>query len=69
MYLYGVWVYGSIYFKYIFGGIYLCCFLWYVIRRKGDLPARQPYVRLAFTIVLTLAVVLYFTGTTGIPAR
>ncbi|WP_109698778.1 M23 family metallopeptidase [Chitinophaga deserti] len=67
VYLYGTWVYGSIYLKYVFGGLYVCLFCYFLIRRKTDLPRRTPFVRLTFFVLLTLAVVLYFTGTTGTP--
>ncbi|WP_423737919.1 peptidoglycan DD-metalloendopeptidase family protein [Chitinophaga caseinilytica] len=67
VYLYGTWVYGSIYLKYIFGGLYVCVAGWSLFRRNPVKPARSPFFRLTMFIVLTLAVILYFTGTTGTP--
>ncbi|WP_298710902.1 M23 family metallopeptidase [Chitinophaga sp.] len=67
VYLYGTWVYGSIYLKYVFGGLYVCSFLFWLIRRHPVKPARSPFFRLAMFVVLAMGVVLYFTGTTGTP--
>lgn len=67
VYLYGTWVYGSIYLKYIFGGLYVCFFTYFLFRRDPVKPARRPVARLILFAVLSLGVVLYFTGTTGKP--
>lgn len=67
IYLYGMWVFLSIYLKYVFGVLFLLCAGWFFIRRKQTLRARPIWLKFFFTILLGIAIVLYFTGTTGKP--
>jgi hypothetical protein len=68
MYLYGAWVYVSIYCKFAFGIIYLLLLVWSFMRKR---PIRRRHEKwrvytnaVAGALLLTLSV-LYFTGTTG----
>ncbi|RPD41574.1 M23 family metallopeptidase [Chitinophaga barathri] len=67
IYLYGMWVFLSVYLKYVFGILFLLSTAWFFIRRKVTLRARPIWMKFIFTILLGIASVLYFTGTTGVP--
>ncbi|UYQ94229.1 M23 family metallopeptidase [Chitinophaga horti] len=73
IYLYGTWVYLSIYARYAFGILYIMLAAYALLRRRRDQPSGK---RLAlwrrislsfFTITMLILTVLYFTGTTGKP--
>lgn len=71
LYLYGTWVYLSIYSKYVFG----CLLVVFVVilpfskkhPAKTPLPRWKKRANLLLTGLLTVLSVLYFTGTTGKP--
>ncbi|MCW3464286.1 M23 family metallopeptidase [Chitinophaga nivalis] len=71
LYLYGTWVYLSIYTKYIFGFLLLLCSNRWIFHRHGHPAVPTALYRRVSNLVLTglftTAVVLYFTGTTGKP--
>ncbi|WP_295117344.1 M23 family metallopeptidase [uncultured Chitinophaga sp.] len=73
IYLYGTWVYLSIYIRYGFGILYLLLALYALLRRRKDQPSGKNLatwrkVSLSFFTVLMLVLnTLYFTGTTGTP--
>lgn len=67
IYLYGTWVFLSIYAKYVFGILYLAFALLFLWRREITAKKGGIAVKLFFTLLLALACVLYFTGTTGTP--
>lgn len=67
IYLYGTWVFLTIYAKYVFGCAYLLLGLLFLLRRKTTGRNRGIAVKLFFTLLLALGCVLYFTGTTGRP--
>ncbi len=68
MYLYGAWVYLSIYCKFGFGIIYLLVLCWSLMRKR---PIRRRHekwrvwLNIAGGVVFGTLCVLYFTGTTG----
>ncbi|NLR81305.1 M23 family metallopeptidase [Chitinophaga eiseniae] len=71
LYLFGTWVYLSIYAKYVFGVLLLLCIAAYTLR-KHDHSARplsrwKHYSNLLFTGLFVLLDIGYFTGTTGHP--
>jgi hypothetical protein len=71
LYLYGTWVYLSIYSKYIFGSLLLLFITRFFFRKhdKVAAPASQ-WKRVCngvMSIFFVLTIVLYFTGTTGKP--
>ena len=71
LYLYGTWIYLSIYSKYVFGcGLLLCC-AGYVLRKHDHAARPTPRWKQRSNAVLTLIFIifsiLYFTGTTGKP--
>ncbi|WP_143307314.1 M23 family metallopeptidase [Chitinophaga vietnamensis] len=69
LYLYGTWVYLSVFTKYIFGGIFLLLLIrWILIRPvPGTVPPsrRKRFANVTFTILVSVLNLLYFTGTTG----
>ncbi|MGN6508557.1 MAG: M23 family metallopeptidase [Chitinophaga sp.] len=67
IYLYGMWVYCSIYLKYVFGVLFLLSTAWFFFRRQQTLRGRSVWPKFFFIVLLGIAVVLYFTGTTGRP--
>ncbi|PSL48083.1 peptidase M23-like protein [Chitinophaga niastensis] len=70
-YLYGTWVYLSIYSKYIFGGLLVLFIAGYFFRKHNKVAAPTPkWKRVSNGIMTTffvLATALYFEGTTGKP--
>ncbi len=68
-YLYGTWVYLSVYAKYAFGVLYLLVLLNAVLKNKGTGPVKRwkAISNIFFGIVFSVMCVLYFTGTTGVP--
>jgi len=71
LYLFGVWVYISIYLKYLFGALILFVCLGYIFRKhdhEAKAPARWKRLsNLVISAVLIFIIILYFTGTTGKP--
>lgn len=70
IYLYGAWVYLSIYIRYVHGAIALLLLVFTLWRwRKRPEPVRhRPGVgHLILALVFATLSVLYFTGTTGTP--
>lgn len=65
IYLYGTWVFLSIYSKYAFGGAYVLLALLFLLTRKTNRKSGSVVVKTFFTLLLALGCVLYFTGTTG----
>lgn len=67
IYLFGTWVFLSIYGKFAFGITYLLLagiFLW---KRQVKLRTGAVWYKAILTILLGAACILYFTGTTGTP--
>lgn len=70
VYLYGMWIYGSVYLKYFFGGILLLFFfrrLW-AGKKQGVVVKKDGHKRLGWlvlSVILLILNCLYFTGTTG----
>jgi len=73
LYLYGTWVYLSIYSKYVFGALLLITIAAYVVRKHDHAAKPTPRWKRISNGILTLIFgamsVLYFTGTTGKPDR
>jgi hypothetical protein len=71
LYLYGTWVYLSIYSGYVFGGLLLVCCAAYVLRKHDHAAKPTPRWKKTGNVVLSaifiLLSILYFTGTTGKP--
>ena len=67
IYLYGTWVFLSIYAKYVFGVLYVLLGLLFLLRRKVTMKNGWLPLKVFFTLLLALGCVLYFTGTTGRP--
>ncbi|NIG57666.1 M23 family metallopeptidase [Chitinophaga sp. Cy-1792] len=71
VYLFGTWVYLSIYAGYLFGVLFLLDLLAVFIRKKSPHtpPARwKVRANLGLAVLLLTLNLLYFTGTTGKPA-
>lgn len=67
IYLFGTWVFLSIYAKFAFGITYLVLALIFLWKRQVTLRAAAVWYKALFTILLGTASILYFTGTTGTP--
>nr|WP_295874488.1 M23 family metallopeptidase [uncultured Chitinophaga sp.] len=70
LYLYGTWVYLSVYAKYVFGVLMILCVMWLPFGRKrtnAATPAWKRRANLALTGLFLLGTLFYFTGTTGSP--
>ena len=71
LYLYGTWVYLSIYSGYVFGGLLLACCAAYVLRKHDHAAKPTPRWKKRSNVVLSAVFIvlsiLYFTGTTGKP--
>jgi hypothetical protein len=71
IYLYGTWLFLSVYVKYVFALLFIATFM-VAVGRKNRNGARRPgwwnvLLSLFFTAVFSLLSVLYFIGTTGKP--
>lgn len=69
IYLYGTWVFLSIYAKYVFGGLYLLLALYFLWTRKPVARATNPLYKVLLIVFFGTCCVLYFTGTTGVPEK
>lgn len=71
LYLYGTWVYLSIYAGYVFGGLLVAVCAAYVLRKHDHAAQPTPLWKRRSNMMLSslfiLLSVLYFTGTTGKP--
>ena len=71
IYLYGTWVFLSVYARYLFAICFAISFIVSLLRKKTDVPTRNSRIKvglyLVFTIIFSGLSVLYFTGTTGKP--
>jgi hypothetical protein len=70
LYLYGAWVFGSIFLKYIYAVCFVTLFTWGVGRRQYGLyksTKAGKIVNIFFSLILFTLSILYFTGTTGKP--
>jgi hypothetical protein len=68
VYLYGAWVFLSVYMKFVFALCFIIIFIASLLRKKtAGNKTRPKVVSLAFTAILIALSVLYFTGTTGTP--
>jgi hypothetical protein len=68
-YLYGAWVYLSVYTKYTFGILYLLV-LGYALLKSQNIKAVKRWKAIPnvfFGMVFSMMCILYFTGTTGVP--
>lgn len=70
VYLYGTWLFASVWMRYLFGVLLIATWLvgWLRDRRLQPLQARRPLGNLVLAGILVLLCVLYFIGTTGSPA-
>jgi len=71
IYLYGTWVYLTIYAKHVFGVLFLLCLLTILFKKK-TIPTALPAlwkqgIAVLFSVLFLLGTWLYFTGTTGKP--
>jgi hypothetical protein len=68
MYLYGGWVFLSIYCKFIFGAVYILVMIWSLTRRR---PIRRKHdgwrvgINTCTATLISIICVLYFTGMSG----
>lgn len=73
IYLYGTWVYLSIYVRYAFGILYILAVLMALLRLRKEPPPKKKLALWRksslsfFTILMLILSILYFTGTTGNP--
>jgi hypothetical protein len=69
IYLYGAWVYLSIYLKYAFGIVYLLAATTGFVKRKNEKRASIAgiFFSVVFALIFGVCGVLYFTGSTGKP--
>ncbi|MBO9728162.1 MAG: peptidoglycan DD-metalloendopeptidase family protein [Chitinophaga sp.] len=71
LYLYGTWVYLSIYAGYVFGGLLLAVCAAYVLRKHDHAARPTPLWKRRSNLILSALFIslsiLYFTGTTGTP--
>ncbi|HRO43060.1 MAG TPA: M23 family metallopeptidase [Flavipsychrobacter sp.] len=70
IYLYGTWVYLSVYTKYVFGVLFLLILLMGFAKKKKEIGNMQKWKvipNLIFSVLFISLSVLYFTGTTGKP--
>lgn len=64
VYLYGAWVYCSVYLKYAFALVALALVLRSMFRRRAERrPAKHPIGQAILALVFVMLCVLYFTGT------
>jgi hypothetical protein len=71
IYLYGTWVYLTIQAKYVFGALFLLCFISGFFRKKKVYKGGIGRMISNLIIALTFGTmsILYFTGTTGKPKK
>lgn len=69
IYLYGTWVFLSIYAKYVFGISYLLLGLYFRWKRETALRATNALYKVVLILFFGTCCILYFTGTTGVPER
>ncbi|PUZ24271.1 Peptidase family M23 [Chitinophaga costaii] len=73
VYLYGAWVFLSVYAKYTFGALFVLVVIAAMQRKRKDnvrlRPAWTHWANRIIAIVLCVLIVLYFTGTTGLPRQ
>ena len=69
VYLYGTWVFVSVYAKYAFGISFLAILVFSVLLQKqpGSISRAGKLFSLFFSLVFISLSILYFTGTTGKP--
>lgn len=70
IYLYGTWVYLSIYLRYLFAISVLTVLLFYLLKKRqctGTSRTWKVVLNIAFSSFFLLLSILYFTGTTGKP--
>lgn len=69
IYLYGAWVFLSVYCKYVFAAVFLILLVAILIRQHDKPTARKSrtILNLSFSFLLLIFCVLYFTGTGGKP--
>src|ERR1700733_4066405 len=71
VFLFGAWVFLSVYLKYIFAACFAGIFVFSLLRPKGSVALKNTKGRrvwnLFFTVILGTLSILYFTGTTGRP--
>ncbi|WP_212005858.1 M23 family metallopeptidase [Chitinophaga sp. HK235] len=71
LYLYGTWIYLSVYTKYVFGVLLMVMLIMLPFGRKKDtsplLPVWKRNANLLLSGLLLMITALYFTGTTGTP--
>jgi len=70
IYLYGTWVYLTIYAKYVFGILFLLLLIAKLVMRKGgsvQVKGWSIFLNLFFAFIFAALSVLYFTGSTGKP--
>lgn len=69
IYLYGTWIYLTVYAKYLFGICLLLCLLSGPFRKKSATWAPRPWKRMLSLLWVGILICLcigYFTGTTGL---
>lgn len=69
IYLYGTWVFLSIYAKYVFGVLYLLLGLYFLWKRKPVARPTNALYKIVLIIFFGTCCILYFTGTTGVPEK
>jgi len=70
IYLYGAWLFLSVYTRYVFAVCFIILLVAVLFRKKNVVvarAARRIVANLSFTLLLCVLVVLYYTGTTGKP--
>ncbi len=71
VYLYGTWVFLSVYAKYTFGVLYILVVIAGLQRKRKDAvllrPAWKHWSNRIVALLLCVLIILYFTGTTGRP--
>jgi hypothetical protein len=72
VYLYGTWIYISIYAKYVFGILFVLSFMAGLLNKKKTrttIALWKIVPNLFFTLLFGALAILYFTGSTGRPAK
>jgi len=68
VYLYGAWVFLSVYLKFVFAACFAIIFITVLVRKNGvEYKIRRKAASLFFAFILAVLSVVYFTGTTGTP--